>query len=135
MYYVKLNTFLGRYVKDANNQYIKTDYDVMPEKISRCRAHIDHLEAAELAEQEAEKERLRKKRLEEELSRKMDGLKAYLEDLEAKLGHAKDQILTRVSIAIQFENPHSAAQDAQKCINDLESVRAGANRVAGKITY
>ena len=107
------------------------DYDSMPDKINRCRSHIDHLEAADLAEQEAEKERLRKQRLEEELARKMDGLKAYLTDLEAKLGQAKDQILTRVSIAIQFENPQSAAQDAQKCINDLESVRAGANRVAG----
>ena len=127
------HTEAGKCVDDSKNQYIRLEYDSMADKIEQCRAHIDYLGQAELAEQEAAKERLRKKQLEEELARKMKGLQSYLSELQIKLDQARDQILNRVSIAIQFEAPQSAAQDAQKCINDLESVRAGANRLFGEL--
>ena len=127
------HTEASRSVEDSKNHYIKMDYDSMAGKIDQCRSHIDFLEQSEHAAAEAEKERLRKKQLEDELARKMQGLQSYLSDLQLKLGQARDQILNRVSIAIQFESPQSAAQDAQKCINDLESVRAGANRLSGEL--
>jgi DNA repair exonuclease SbcCD ATPase subunit len=109
------------------------DYDGMRSTIESCRGHINSLENQQLADQQAEKERLQKQRLEEERARKMAHLQSYLTELQAKLDQARDQILSRVSIAIQFEAPQTAAQDAQKCINDLESIRASANRLGGEL--
>ena len=72
--------------------------------------------------------------MEEERARQVQGLRDYFNELEAKLGDARNQILQRVSIAIQFESPQSAAHDAQKCLNDLEAIRAGATRLQGDLS-
>ncbi|CAG5094889.1 Oidioi.mRNA.OKI2018_I69.XSR.g13937.t1.cds [Oikopleura dioica] len=124
----------GRHVEDSRNDSVQRDYDEMPNIINNCQRHIDDLEAKEHAANEAEKERLRREQLREELARKAQSLKDYLAGLQQKLDNAKKDILHRVSIAIAFENPHEAAQDAQRSINDLEAIRAGSNRVHGELS-
>jgi DNA repair exonuclease SbcCD ATPase subunit len=124
----------GRHVEDSRNDSVQRDYEDMPNIMNDCQRHIDDLEAREHAANEAEKERIRKEQLRDELARKALSLKDYLAGLQQKLEGAKKDILHRVSIAISFENPHEAAQDAQRSINDLEAIRAGSNRVLGELS-
>ena len=111
-----------KHVHGAGNPAVESDFKSMDDTISRCHAHIEALAKKDAEDREAEAERQRQQRLKEEAARKVAGLRDYFNELEMKLSDARNQILQRLALAIQFESPQAAAHDAQKCLNGKANV-------------
>ena len=123
----------GKHVAPSSNPVVDQDYAQMGCDLEACHAHVDSLVKNDQADREAEEERQRKLKAQQDANRQVSGLREYYNELDAKAKEARDQILSRVALAIQFETPQAAAGDAQKSLNQLESIRAGATRLQGDL--
>ena len=123
----------GKHVEPSSNPVVDQDYAQMGCDLENCHSHIESLVQKDRADREAEEERQRQLKAQQDANRQVSGLRDYYNELDAKARDARDQILSRVSLAIQFETPQAAAQDAQKSLNQLESIRAGATRLQGDL--
>ena len=123
----------GKHVAPSQSPVVEQDYSQMTTDLENCHEHIESLVKKDQAEREAEEERQRQLKAQKDANRQVAGLRDYYNELDAKARDARDQILSRVALAIQFETPQAAAQDAQKSLNTLESIRAGATRLQGDL--